>query len=913
MIKKEFQKIWANKLLFVTVIVAMCLPILYASIFLKSIWDPYGRVNHLPVAVVNLDQPTTLEGNKVDVGDKLVKELKSNDDLDWHFVSAKKAQEGLKDRKYYMIVKIPKNFSENAASVLDTDPEKMDLTYETNGGLNFLGEVISENAMTQLKAKVSESVTKSYADVIIKMVKTVGDGMDQAADGATKLADGSKQVADGIATVQGKVPELSSGVKQLDDGGKQLADGVKQYTDGAGQAAKGSDQLAAGLQQLNGKVPTLVGGVNQLADGGKALNTGVNQYTAGVKQAYLGSGDLSDGLQKLQGNLPEIIDGVNKLADGSNKLAKQLQDGTREFGDEEAKQLKLYVEGVEDYINTINAVLPTLNNLPLDQLGQLKGQFATVQADLQSAGASLAAAGQTLQTSPAQVASNVVSQLPTDANGNVTVPAQQLAQLIGQQVGANNQQIGAQVTAAGNSLQNVGATLTQVGQLMNNLPSVDTSKIGELSTATSQLAANTDQATAGLNKLIDGTLEVKKKAVPGAQEIAGGIAAIQSNIPALTGGAKQLTDGAKSLNSGLKTLNSKSTELVNGSNKLNNGLGLMQGQLPALASGANQLADGSKQLNAGMKELTANSAKLNSGASQLSDGLNTLNGQIPALADGVNKLADGSTQVKDGNKELADKLGEASDKLTDVKLTNNTAKMIADPTKTKQEKYSDVPNYGHALAPYFMSVSLFVGCLVFNFVYPIRKIADRKNSNATQWFMSKLTIGFITSSMMALIIGTVMRMIGLEVAQPMNFYMTLLVTAWLFMFMIMFLAMSFDNPGRFIAVLLLVMQLGSSGGVFPMPLISKFYNVLNPFMPMTYSIYSLRQAISTGLGDEFYRNSMLILVILAIVFIILLGISMQILYRKGLAGYSQLHENQKLLDDDYTGKFAKEEDPYTLW
>ena len=388
---------------------------------------------------------------------------------------------------------------------------------------------------------------------------------------------------------------------------------------------------------------------------------------------------------------------------------------------------------------------------------------------------------------------------------------------------------------------------------------------------------------------------------------------MQNQLPTLTDGVKQLVAGGSQLNGGLNLLNAKSAELGSGSGRLAAGLGLMQGQLPALASGANQLADGSKQLNAGMKELTANSAKLNSGASQLSDGLNTLNGQIPALADGVNKLADGSAQVKDGNKELADKLGEASDKLTDVKLTNNTAKMIAAPTKTEQEKYSDVPNYGHALAPYFMSVSLFVGCLVFNFVYPIRKIADRKNSNATQWFMSKLTIGFITSSMMALIIGTVMRMIGLEVAQPMNFYMTLLVTAWLFMFMIMFLAMSFDNPGRFIAVLFLVMQLGSSGGVFPMPLISKFYNVLNPFMPMTYSIYSLRQAISTGLGDELYRNSMLILVILAIVFIILLGVAMQILYRKGLAGYSQLHENQKLLDDDYTGKFAKEEDPYTLW
>lgn len=1068
MIKKEFQKIWANKLLFVTVIVAMCLPILYASIFLKSIWDPYGRINHLPVAVVNLDQPTTLEGNKVDVGDRLVKELKSNDDLDWHFVSAKKAQEGLKDRKYYMIVKIPKNFSENAASVLDTDPEKMDLTYETNGGLNFLGEVISENAMTQLKAQVSESVTKSYADVIIKMVKTVGDGMEQAADGATKLADGSKQVADGIATVQGKVPELSSGVKQLDDGGKQLADGVKQYTDGAGQAAKGSDQLAAGLQQLNGKVPTLVGGVNQLADGGKALNTGVNQYTAGVKQAYLGSNQLVDGLKVLSYKVPGLVDGVNKLVGGGNQFVDglnaytagvaQLKDGSATLskgmtalndkvptlanginqladgGQGLQAGISAYTAGVKaanagnsqvtEGLTSLNAQLPTLvssiqklskgseelssklngsdanfdklleytagvnsfiaeiQKLPVDQIAGLQPQLTAMSQGLTQLSNSL--------DSSQMLAS--IDQLPVDENGHIAVTKDQLkgmlasngnaqqAQAIIQQMQTQIANVSAMLSQA--NLSDLGPKLNQFSTATNQVSSqVKAAKVGQQQTiaAVNQISAGLNQLNQatptvtggvsalvkgstelgqGLNKLeenspkltggaaeLNGGIKQVKDKLPalkegsaaltkgakdldsglatlnsksgeltgGANQLVGGMKAMQSQLPTLTDGVKQLVAGGSQLNGGLNLLNAKSVDLNSGSGQLAAGLGLMQRQLPALASGANQLADGSKQLNAGMKKLTANSAKLNSGASQLSDGLNTLNGQIPALADGVNKLADGSTQVKDGNKELADKLGEASDKLTDVKLTNNTAKMIADPTKTKQEKYSDVPNYGHALAPYFMSVSLFVGCLVFNFVYPIRKIADRKNSNATQWFMSKLTVGFITSSMMALIIGTVMRMIGLEVAQPMNFYMTLLVTAWLFMFMIMFLAMSFDNPGRFIAVLFLVMQLGSSGGVFPMPLISKFYNVLNPFMPMTYSIYSLRQAISTGLGDELYRNSMLILVILAIVFIILLGVAMQILYRKGLAGYSQLHENQKLLDDDYTGKFAKEEDPYTLW
>lgn len=813
MIKKEFQKIWGNKLLFATVVIAMCLPILYASIFLKSIWDPYGRINHLPVAVVNLDESTTLEGRKVDVGNQLVDELKKNDDLDWHFVSSKKANQGLKNRKYYMIVKIPKTFSKNAASVLDTDPEKMDLTYETNGGLNFLGQVISENAMTQLKAKVSEQVTKSYADVIISMVKTVGDGMNQAADGANQLADGSTKVSDGLATVKGKVPALTSGVSQLADGSQQLATGVQQYTDGVGQAGSGSQQLAAGLDQLAAKLPTLTNGGQQLAD-------------------------------------------------GANQLATQLQ--AIPMNADSQAQLKAYIAGVNQYIKTINQSLGLLNNLPTAQLAQLGGVFGNIQTQLTQAGQNVQAAGQIVQTSHVQVAQNVVANLPKNADGSITVDPTTLTQAIAQQVGANNQQIGAYLQQTGSNLQSVGTSLQQVNQALGSLAQADFSGLNQLKPATQALAAKTDQATAGLNATVDGLYQVKVKAGAGAAQLA-------------------------------------------------NGLNQMNSQLPTLVNGVSQLKAGGQQLNAGMQQLSANSAKLNSGTTQLRDGLATLNGQIPTLADGVNQLADGSNKVKEGNVQLANKLDEAAKRISDVKLSDKTADMIASPDKTTHEQYSEVPNYGHALAPYFMSVSLYVGCLVFNFVYPIRKIADRKNSNATQWFMSKLTIGFIVSTMMALIIGTVMRMIGLTVAQPFNFYATLLITAWLFMFMIMFLAMTFDNPGRFIAVLLLVFQLGSAGGVFPMPLTSHFYNVLNPYMPMTYSIYSLREAISTGLGEQLYRNSMLILFILAVVFVILLGVAMQYLYRKGLAGYSQLHENQKLLDDDYDGKFAKEESSYTLW
>jgi len=338
--------------------------------------------------------------------------------------------------------------------------------------------------------------------------------------------------------------------------------------------------------------------------------------------------------------------------------------------------------------------------------------------------------------------------------------------------------------------------------------------------------------------------------------------------------------------------------------KLSNGLTKLDSSIPALSGGVTKLQNGANTLD-------SKSVELNSGADKLSGGLTVLGGNIPALSDGVSQLFNGTNQLSDGTGQLASKLKQGSGTINKVKLGNNNAKMIAAPDKTTHKKYSEVPNYGHALAPYFMSVSLYVGALVFNFVYPIRKIAERKNANATSWYQSKVAVGGVVATAMALIIGSVMEMIGLHVDHQAEYFFMLMVTAWTYMFLVMFLAMSFDNPGRFIAMILLVIQLGSAGGVFPMEITSKIYNVIHPYVPMTYSIYGMRQAISSGLGTDTYYKSLTILVITVIAALGLLYLAMQQLFKKGMAGYSQLNDNQKLLDDDYN--YDEENKKYTLW
>lgn len=274
MLRKEWKSLFKNKLLLVVVIAVIAIPTIYTTLFLGSMWDPYGNLDKLPVAVVNKDKPVTYNDKELKVGEELVDKLKDEDSLCFNFVDQETAARGLKNGTYYMVITIPENFSENASTVMDEEPQKMELDYDTNPGTNYIASKMSETAMEKIKNSVAEEVTKTYVETVFDQIVTVGDGMQEAADGSEELKDGVTQLVDGNNTISENLNVLADSSLTFKDGSDTLEVGLKQYVDGVSTVGSGATQLDSGAGQLKDGIAIAKTGTAQLASGTSQLVSG---------------------------------------------------------------------------------------------------------------------------------------------------------------------------------------------------------------------------------------------------------------------------------------------------------------------------------------------------------------------------------------------------------------------------------------------------------------------------------------------------------------------------------------------------------------------------------------------------------------------------------------------------------------
>ena len=407
MIKAEFENIAKHKILTATICAMMIIPFLYSVFFLKSVWDPYGNTGHLPVAVVNKDQSVKFQSKNFAVGDQLVDQLKENGDLDWHFVSAEKARYGLSHKKYYMVITIPENFSKNATTVLNKKPKKMELTYKTNGSLNYIGEVISKQGATQVNASVKESVSEAYADTMFKVIKKVGGGFKTAANGAKKLSDGSKTLSDGLNTYTAGVDTVNKGVMTLNAGVVPLGSGVLQLTTGSSTLKNGIDTYTAGVDTVNGGVQTLKGSVPAL--------------TSGVGQLYAGSNALTSGLNELKSHSKALNDGAGQLSSGLKEADDKLKALSTKEAQEQLQQVNSYLKQLPGLANEADSLLSDQNISGLQtllQAGNTLGKINLNGQQLQQLSSSIdALKDPNLQNAINSLTPEQINQLKTQING----------------------------------------------------------------------------------------------------------------------------------------------------------------------------------------------------------------------------------------------------------------------------------------------------------------------------------------------------------------------------------------------------------------------------------------------------------------------------------------------------------------
>lgn len=315
MLRQEWKKLFSNKILLVVTAAVIIIPAIYTTLFLGSMWDPYGNVGKLPVAVVNHDRPAVLDGRTLHIGKDLAEELKGNDSLDFCFPSEKDAEKGLETGRYYMVITIPEDFSENAAALTAPSPEKMVLQFKTNPGTNYIASKMGETAMKELKNSIREEVTRSYAQVMIDKAAEAADGVAQAVDGIQNLDAGASSLAGGIAEAGEGGEKLASGTAAADESMVSLSKGLsvlEEKTSGLPAAASALDEgagaLTDGAQSISQGLDTLSSGVSDLQEGADALSAGLNAVTGegGARSAQLRSGAaaLRDALGAIVSAMP---------------------------------------------------------------------------------------------------------------------------------------------------------------------------------------------------------------------------------------------------------------------------------------------------------------------------------------------------------------------------------------------------------------------------------------------------------------------------------------------------------------------------------------------------------------------------------------------------------------------------------
>ena len=425
-----------------------------------------------------------------------------------------------------------------------------------------------------------------------------------------------------------------------------------------------------------------------------------------------------------------------------------------------------------------------------------------------------------------------------------------------------------------------------LGQLSNNLPTE--SQLSQLSDGMKQLQSGINQLNASVSNPSPILMAQQNKVKTDAQTLVQTMNDSKSDL--LTAGGTLHTLGAQAAASGsnsttislpqisnisraftkTQTIIAQTTTLLNDLQTLTQQLSAQQTQLQAgvstLNNGVNQLApnaitafNGYNSVRFANNQLLAGSASLTSGLSEAKSGSQKLANGASLLESRSGALIDGTSQLASGADTLANKLADASNRIKIQPTGATTQQQIANPVKSEVTEKGNVPNYGYALSPYVLSLSLFVGAIVLNVIYPIRKTFSEQES-AIRWWLSKASVAGVAAFMQATILMLVMVFfLGLTPEHPVHFIGAIYLTSFAYMSIVSLLVIVLDNPGRFLAMVLLVLQLGSSEGTFPIQTANGFFQAINPLVPMTYSIRALRQAISGGLDNAFYGDSMWVL------------------------------------------------------
>ncbi|GGW18922.1 membrane protein [Streptomyces capoamus] len=350
----ELRRFGRGRLPRAALVALLVLPLLYGALYLWSFWDPYGRLDRIPVALVNDDKGATAGGKKITAGDDIVDGLRDSRTFEWHEVSDEEARAGVEDGTYYLSLTMPADFSRRIASSSGDSPETGALRVRTNDANNYIVGQISRTVFNEVRSAASSKASRGFLDKIFVSFSDIHDKTVTAARGADKLNSG-------IGKAEKGSKDLADGLKEAKGGSGKLAKGLRKLDTGSGDLQQGSRQVADGTQALADKVNGVY------AEAGPFLRT--NERTIGDTARL-----VSDSAKAVKDNLDVLVKrapAAAKVAHGASALLDKIYQERctgATVPDPNCPELKRARTAAAE----VATVADDLNTLIADQDGDLK-------------------------------------------------------------------------------------------------------------------------------------------------------------------------------------------------------------------------------------------------------------------------------------------------------------------------------------------------------------------------------------------------------------------------------------------------------------------------------------------------------------------------------------------------------------
>lgn len=556
------------------------------------------------------------------------------------------------------------------------------------------------------------------------------------------------------------------------------------------------------------------------------IANGLSDASDGAGKLAEGSSDLKDGTKRLKDNLAvlnkgsiELTNGLSSAENGSIDLANGISEANK---------------GSKDLLNGLKQKEPEINELTdgaqqvsngVGELSEGLDQFKSGQEELLT-GVKTSKAG----TKKLMDGLNETVKKVEDASPN-TVDTEGLKQSL-----TNGSTIAKEVP---NELQSVIESIQTSDQYTEEQKQQLINQLKPIAEKSDVAAKSTDEAATKFTSISD-------KLSNGSAD-ANALLESQKALAKLYAGQDDLEKGLERFGDRLNQTNDRVDQLHDGAVKVAEGNS-------TVATGWSSMIDKVGQLNSGMNELSSGSKELANGLSELEGGSNELASGASQLADGSKDLDNGAQDITDGSAELRDKLGDAAEETSETKANDETYNMFADPVNVNTEAVSSVPNYGTGFAPYFLSLGLFVGALLMSIVFPLREPAANP-STAIGWFLSKYGILLSVGIIQSLVADALLLYgLGIEVQSVPLFVVFSIVSSLAYMTLVQFFVTTLGDPGRFVAIIILILQLTTSAGTFPIELIPEGLQVFNTWLPMTYTVSGFKAVISSGDLAYMWKN-----------------------------------------------------------